>query len=595
VIEKLRCRLVLGLCSLLVMVGPLRADYDEIDSPMYKLPDPPAVRVVSVFPEGARILWLRALERPEADIKCKAAETVALARRRGVAGLETTVPPLLAALDRADQQAAVRLAVAKALVALEAREAAPSLLRQSQAGGGDLRDVVEPALARWQYRPAGEVWLARLGDPKAPRRSLVLAVQGLAALGEGRAADRLRELVLSDATDPAVRLEAAAALGVLRTEGLEKDAEALAADASARGLGARLAAAALLQRHRGDEAVALLRRLSEDGEPAVAARAVARLIEIDPRLVVPAAGRLADSRDAKLRSLAVDVLFRQPSEEHVRLLADRLGDLHPDVRVKVRRFLFELAARKELRGPVIEQTTRVLAGQDWQGLEQAAILLAQLDHKPAGGRLVELLANDRAEVYITAAWALRRLAVPETLPGVVKHVEAQERRLRAAAAHPDATTVLIDHQLSQLNQLLGQQRYEPADEALRRFIPRMERPMTTPVGQESRAAAIWALGLVHEGKPDAKLAAAVEGRLNDIGSQPPEDPRVRRMAAVTLGRLKAKEALPSLRNHCSDFEPTQDPVNNACGWAIEQLTGERMPAPKTLQQTQRDWFLVPSE
>ena len=269
--------------------------------------------------------------------------------------------------------------------------------------------------------------------------------------------------------------------------------------------------------------------------------------------------------------------------------------MHLNVRRKARGHLLTLAAQPDLRKEVIKQATRILVNGQWQGLEQATILLTLLDHKPAAARLVELLTNGRAEVYITAAWGLRRLAVPETLPGVLSHVESQQRRLRAAADHPDATTILLDHQLSQLNQLLGQQKYQLADAALQAFIPRMEQLMHQPVGQESRAAAIWALGLLREGKSDAGLAAALEERLNDTGSMPPEDARVRWMSALTLGRTKAKDALDSLRAHCPTFEPTPSPVNNACGWAIEQLTGETMPAPKAMRKMQRDWFLVPDK
>ena len=595
---------VLCLASLLALAGPLWADFDPvIDSPMYKLPDLPAQPVVMVFPEEAKALWLRALERPDADTKCKAADTIALARRRGVKGLESTVAPLLAQLDQRDQHPAARLAVAKALIALDARQAAPNLLRQSQAGGSDLRDVVEPALARWQYRDAAEVWLARLADPKAPRRSLALAIAGLAAIHEQRAANRLRELVLADGTDEAIRLDAARALSGLRTEGLEKDAETLTADASPRGIPHRLAAASLLQQHRGDQAVRLLKRLADDPEPAVAALAVGLLIAIDPKLVLHWAERLLASLDASphaspdatLPSLAVEVLFREPSATHVRLLANRLNDVHPDVRRKSRRHLLTLAGQQGFHQQVIEQATSILGKGQWQGLEQATILLTLLDHKPAAARLVELLNETRPEVYVTAAWGLRRLAVPETLPGVLSHVRAEERRVRATAGRPPANIVVIDHKLSQLNQFLGQAKYQPAEAGLRQFIPRMEPPRSTPVGQECRAAAIWALGRLHEGKPDSRLTAALLERLNDLGTQPPEDRRVRLMCAITLGRTGAKDALDNLRKYCADFETNQDPVNNACGWAIERLTGQTMPPPKTVRKGQRDWFLVPDK
>ncbi len=589
----------LAICSLfLVCYSSLptagRADFDElIDSPMYRLPPLPAPAVEVVFPERAKALWLKALKRPEADLRCKAAETITRAKQRGVQGLESTVAPLLEAFDQPEQHPAVRLAIAQALIALEAREAAPSLLRQVPSGPGDLRDAVEPALARWKYQPAAAMWLARLDDPRAAVHSLTLAMRGLAALGEDRAVERLRQLALADRTDRAVRLEAGRALALLRSEALEANAETLLAEPAAHGFVPRLVAAELLRHHRGDRAVRLLQRLAADEEPAVAAVALARLIELDSQLVVPLLDRLLGSPDAKLRLYAVEVLFRQPTEKHIRLLGDRLDDPHPEVRVKARRSLLALAERKELRDLVIQQGERLLAGSAWRGQEQATILLTQLDRKSVGGRLVELLASKAPEVFITAAWGLRRLANPDTLPAVLQHVEVEQRRLRGMAGNPDMAAILLDHKLSQLNQLLGQQKYAAADTALRRFIPRMETAMQPPVGQESRTAAIWALGVIHEGQSEPALATALEQRLNDGATLPPEDMRVRSMAAVSIGRLKVKECLPSLRSYYPEEVPPRGVLTSACGWAIEQITGEAIQPPKPIRAAQRDWFLVP--
>jgi HEAT repeat protein len=570
-----------------------------IDSPMYQHPELPAVRVVTVFTDG-KALWLRALARPEADLKCQAANAIARAHGRGVKGLQTTIRPLIAALDQPDQHPTVRLAVARALITLEARQAAPSLFKQSQSGGNDLRAVVEPVLARWDYRPARAVWLRRLRQPAAPSWSLILAIRGLATVREAQAADPLRALVRSDRTTRPIRLEAARALGAVRPEGLEQDAERLAGDPAARARVDRLAAAALLHRHRSAAAVRLLQQLMRDPEPAVAAPAVTRLIEIDPKLVVPALEHLLARPDAGLRSLAVTVLRRQPSAEHVRLLADRLDDPHPDVRVSARKALRELAANKDLRKSVIAEASRVLAAAQWRGLEQATILLTQLDHKPAASRLVQLLTVSRPEVYITAAWGLRKLAVPETLPDVLAHVDVYQRRLRAAANNPQPAAFLLDHQLSQLNQLLGEQRHQPADAVdatgsspLRRFIPRMQVGRRPPLGAESRAAAIWALGRLHEGKAEPALVTALEGRLNDPSIMPPEFDQVRRMSGIALGRMKARSALPTLRRHYPQRKPSGSTVNNACGWAIAQITGKAMPAAETIRKSQRDEFLTP--
>jgi HEAT repeat protein len=564
-----------------------RADFDPlIDSPMYRIPDVPMPPVILVFPEGLKELWLRALERPEADLKCKAADAIIQAHKRGMKGLETTIAPLLAALDREDQHATARLAIARTLIALEARQSAPSLYRQAQSGSSDLRELVEPVLARWDYRPIRAVWLERLREPNSTQRSLLLAIRGLAAVREEKAVDKLRAMALADSTPDPIRLESARALASLRNEGLEKDAERLLADASPRGMAPRLIAASLLRRHSGPEAIRLLQRLMRDAEPAVAALAVARLLEIDPQLVDPAVEHLVASADANVRSLAVDALARRPSAKHIRLLADRLDDEHLDVRSKARRYLQKLAEEKKWRDPILAEGMRLLQTKQWRSLEQAALLLTQLDHKPAAGRFVELLAFDRIEVRISAAWGLRKLDVPETLPGVLIFVDSQARRISSKEGAP-ALTEHDDHALSQLGQFLGQRKYRQSDAVLRLFVPKRRE------WREARAAAIWALGLIHDGETIDDLAAALEARLKDANTMLPEWNQVRLMCAFTLGRMKAKKTLPSLRKYFTEGELSRDPVNNACGWAITQITGEPLRPGKPVRKVQRNWFLTP--
>jgi HEAT repeat protein len=565
---------------------------------MYHDPELPAPRFEMLFADRAKELWLKALGRPEVDVRLKAAQAVELAHRRGVVDLDSFVAPLAQALDQPDQHPAVRLAAAQSLVALDARDAAPVLFRHAQSDGREMREVVEPVLARWDYKPVRAVWLDRLRDPATPQRALILAIQGLAAVKEDQAADPLREIALSEEAPGPVRLEAARALGSLRGEGLEKDAARLAADApdSPRGLVGRLVAAALLRRHASDDAVRTLQRLANDLEPAVAAPAAARLIEINPDLLVSAAERLLARPDANLRSLGVEVLFRRPTADRVGLLADRLDDADLGVRVKARRSLQELGGGKEFHDRAINEAMRLLGGSEkqWRGLEQAAILLTQLDHKPAAKRLLELLASGRPEVKVTAAWGLRKLAVPDTLPGAAGYAGAAlQHVLDATAINEDEYPLYwgINFQLSQLNQFLGEQKYADADAMLRRFIPHhADKPL-----DECRGAAIWALGRIHEGKMEQALADALSDRLNDIRSIPPEDMRVRRMSAVGLGRMKVEAALPNLRLYCPEHEASGDSVHDACGWAIAQITGEAMLPPKTVRAVRRDWFLTPDD
>ncbi|MCI0458108.1 MAG: HEAT repeat domain-containing protein, partial [Gemmataceae bacterium] len=373
----------------------------------------------------------------------------------------------------------------------------------------------------------------------------------------------------------------------------EEDARLLVSQALANDSGARLAAAALLRRHSGDEAVRLLQGLAQDAEPAVAAAALVRLVEIDPKLVVPWLNRLLASSDAQLRSLAVAVLERQPSENHIRVLADRLNDPHPEVRIQARRALRQVAAEPRLTAVVGRHGTRLLTGGSWRGQEQAAILVAQIHYKEAAGRLVERLTASRGEVSLAAAWGLRQVAVADTLPAVLDFFESPRRDRpdsQSPAGKSDMPAEAVDRQLSQLAQFLGQSRYRPAEAALRRLIPRPTSPGLTG---ETRAAAIWALGLLHEAEADTELVRALEGRLRDVGNpMGPEDSRVQAMSAVALGRMKAKTALHTLRSFWSG-KPTLDPVPTACGWAIAQITGEVVPPAGIVEIMARDWFLTP--
>jgi HEAT repeat protein len=558
---------------------------------MYNLPDLPAPKTELIFSEKAKSLWLQALKRPTVEMRSRAAQTIALAHRRGMKGLEDTIDLLIGLIDNAAEHSAVRLEAVKAVIELDARGAAAKLFSVAQTGSSELREVIEPVLARWDHKPAREMWLERLREPSMSGRSLFLAVTSLAAVREKRAADGFRQLALGDRS-PSIRVEAGRGLGLLRDEGLEKDAERLAGDDSVLGISARLAAGLMLQQHKSEEAVRILQRLTKDREPAVAAVAVARLIQIDPKLALGQLDHLLASPDEKLRSYGVDVLREVPGEKHVQLLGERLDDLHPDVRARARRALYELAVKKGLRDQVLAAGTKMLATDKWRGEEQAAILLSDLDHRPAAKRLLQLLPAERSEVFVTAAWALRRLAVKESLPGVVGYLKSELplfRSRRNRGERPNASHHLVDHQLSQLNQLLGQQKYREADTILQGFIPRM----TNAMSFESRAAAIWALGLIHEGKRNATLEKAVTARLQDTATQPPEDPRVRRMSAILLGRVGAKDAVPKLKKYSIRFEQTGDPVNDACNWSIARLTGVKLPAPKTIRKPATGWFISP--
>jgi HEAT repeat protein len=575
----------LALVWLLVAALAALAKDEAIDSVMDTDPDIPMARVVKVFPERLTTLWLQSLGRPEKELKCQAAATIALAHRRGMSGLEVTVAPLLWTLDQPEQHLTVRLAAAHALITLDARQAAPSLFKHAQTDGSEMRNVVEPALARWDYGPVRAAWLDRLTQFGLASRSGLLAIQGLGAVRETRAVPRLRELVLSPFADPILRLEAARALGAIQTTGFEPDAERLAAEKAVPGSVSHLAAASLLRKHRGVAAARILERLVAQWEPAAAAVAMQALLDDDPRRVTPLVPKAINSPDAAVRMLAVEAHRRSPQPDHIPLIAGLLDDPHPQVRVSARKALLEVARIDDHSEAVRSEASRLLATDHWRALEQATILLATRDDKSAAPRFVELLRFERPEVFVAAAWGLRKLAVPETLPEQLREIERRwERSLMPEASDARAS---IDREVAQLAQSLGRARYRPAAPVLARFVPKQWN-----IGPESRAAAIWALGLIHEKDPPPHLVHELIGRLTDDSVLMPEDLGVRRMCAVTLGRMKVEEAVDSLAKYYPKKLSTEA-FPNACGWAVQQITGEPLPTAGIAEVVQKGWFLEP--
>jgi hypothetical protein len=380
-----------------------------------------------------------------------------------------------------------------------------------------------------------------------------------------------------------VRIEAARSAGILVDHGLEAYARDMTAGGKAASMSNRLCGVQLVARHNGDDALALLQSFAVDAEPAIAAIALARLIEIDPHQVVPFAEGAIRNADAKIRQLGARAYVLVPDAARVAVLAGLLNDPHPGLRRSICESLHELSRVAELDESVRRAVTGILAGDDWRGLEQAALLLATLDHKPAAPRLVELLDFRRTEVRVAAAWGAKMLAVPETLPALLTAVQ-QRTDLRMGEAPQESD---LDVQTAHLLELFGKTRYRDAEPLLRQHIPKNPK-----LGVYSRAAAIWSLGFLHAGVPDEVLAGQLVERLNDFQSIPPEVPPVRAMSAVTIGRMKAGSQAATMRQYIS---PTvgADELSLQIRWAVMELTGESIPEPTSPMIGKAGWFLEP--
>ena len=400
IFRLLFCFVWLAATALVAPAG-IRPDYEMDRDPELHVPPE-----INVFSSRLAPLWLEALKRPEADMQRMAADAIGRGHRSGVPDMSDAAPRLVEIVTAPETHPVARLAAAQALISLGAKAAAPQLAESSQHFGADLRQIVEPALAEWSYEPIRRVWLDRLKTPATRRRDLLLAIDGLRAAGDKSAVGALLELVHDALRTPDVRSAAARAAGLIQERGLEGDAERLIAGPALVPMLDRLCAVRLLARHTGEVSQNLLLQFALDAEPAVAIVALTQLMEVAAQKVVPIAETAMRNADPLVRQRGAEAYVLFPDRHRVIVLATLLDDPHPDVRGAVRDWLFELQRRPELADLVLSAATEMLAGESWRGLEQAALILGALDHRPAAPRLVALLESTRPEVGIAAAWAL---------------------------------------------------------------------------------------------------------------------------------------------------------------------------------------------
>jgi len=558
-----------------------------VDMPwiMYEDPILKKQSIEVAFPPELVDRWQQALARPEREMRRRAAVAIAEAVPKGVPGLDATIDPLCKLLSEPEQEQIVRLSVARALVALDARQTAPLLIEATRPDDLEMAEVVEPALARWLHSGMHDRWMDRLNGEIGLRRLHVLAIRGLAALAHKEALPRILELALNRHAPVAIRLEAADALGRMQDTGLLEPARKLSADRSGGATADRLVAVRMVAAHRGADAEKLLTEMAGDRQPSVQTIALGHLFRIDPSLIFPIIQETVGSQDANVRRWGAESLIASPSPEMLPILASMLDDRDPEIRRYVCDRLVDLAEKPALRESVVNEGRRILNAESWRGQEQATLLLVSLEDTTIVERLLELLDANRAEPSVAAAWGLCELAVPSTLEPVFRVLE---RKTAAYLAREPLQPGIAD-QSALLCQLLGALKYAPAEPVLRKYPPK-----TSGFDGVSRAAAIWALGHLHAGKPDAELARLLVGRVKDaFNEEAPEDWLVCRMSAISLGRMKAVQVIPELQKAGKAASLSTD-LGYACAWAVWQLGGEEIPALPPVAELDNDWFLVPA-
>src|SRR3990172_4186356 len=109
-----------------------------------------------------------------------------------------------------------------------------------------------------------------------------------------------------------------------------------------------------------DAALAVLTELAGDTEPAVAAAAWKVLTDLKIATVLPLAEKSLGHADPRVRRLCIAALAAHPTPDRLRMLADRLDDLHPGNRAAAREAIISLSNDANFREPARELTLKAL-------------------------------------------------------------------------------------------------------------------------------------------------------------------------------------------------------------------------------------------
>ena len=422
------------------------------------------------------------------------------------------------------------------------------------------RTTVEKALTKWKSPVALEAWRKRLTNPLVTPAEIAIAIEGLAAAGGSQDTAALRGVLRGNGTTKTNRHLAATALGQLNQVGLNELAQqVLDSDIDQR----QLLAAELLAHHTGDQTLAQLRNIFNEGSNVAQFVSAQALVAHFPQVARENAPQMASHADSTMRILALQLLDKFSDEASLRLQARLLNDRNIDVRRLAGTQLIKQAADGQ-RKLVDEFVTEHMNAEPWPGIEQAIIMAVSLQDLTRCTKFLDLLEHPRPEVNMHAGWGLMELAQDSSiLASIEPHVEKATAFLVANGVRPPLyNTDTI--RLSYLFEAFGRNKYEPMHKLLMNYVPKND----FKLGYASRASAIWALGQLNHGKDNKELREALFERIADVLSIPPEDYLVRFACILALGEMGFTDSLPTLRQFS---ERIPFPIGYACEWATKQI------------------------
>jgi HEAT repeat protein len=475
----------------------------------------------------------------------------------------------------------VRFACARALVDADASQSAAAVMALDQHAADSQRLWIDPALSRWKFTAAGDVWKQRLTNNSETAVAVSLACEGLTALGDAQASDLLLSVLQGKLLAYEKRRAAAKAICVLAPDvALTESASFTGGNVPERLLGIELLASARPEAH------AALVPLCSDTSDGVAAAAWAVLHRMSPETLVPLIATGRSHHDAAVRMTAARIMRQFPDAERSEWLHEMLSDKHLEVRNVAREMLFLVAEEQAaLRDDVIGMASDTLKAnpEDWQAIEQCLLLLGQLRAAQFSDRCIPLLEHPRNEVLVTSAWLLHLFPDPAVQ-------DAVRNRLKKIDAFPSASLpdLELGHQAAFLIQFAGLERMKDLQPMLQKNFRKNLHPRLI----FKRAAAMWAIGLFHENNPVADLAKAFAGRIEDRDGPGPELLEVRRMSAVGLGLIRAESAKTVLMD-AYQIDPVTSVIPDSARWSLGMMGSPLLDPVQPYAPMVGDWRLSP--
>jgi len=561
------CAMLLFFCSSLLDDG-LGQGRDRIELEHAWEVDP-ALTVDWLSPIYSRRLELdlQHLDSPVNSIRFAAARTAWELATNHQSGPPNLLEKLLSSLERGEGNLRTRQMLVAAAAALLDSENVPRILRFAD---HDLESgqCIEDALIRLGSTLWLEKWRTVVSSKEFHPSDVARALNGIGACEQGQDAELLRVFLRSGEVDPPLRVNAARALGKVANSGqLDLAREILLSNNDNR----HFLAALMLIKHEEPGAIPLLSTILSDGAGPARQLAFDRLTVLDRAAMLETSKSLIADADSGLRQKVVTFLQSMEDRASFLLFARRLADPIVSIRRQVRKELLRRSGEPEYRALVDKIISQAITAPQFEAMEQAIVLIVELSDSTRDADLLKLLEHPVPDLNIRAAWALSVLATePATLRAMLQHVKNWADNVTSARLVSQRND---EHRMSYLLEAFGTRRFQEADALLRIFIPKAQGVKRLPM--RTRLPGIWAIGKLHEDRPDDGLRKELEARVNDMAPIDGELQEVRYVSALALGFLGDTQAIETLSKYPGS---PKNSLHEACAWSIDRIqNGTRLP------------------